>query len=67
MDLAFVISSFALSYLVGWWAHSSAPGAYALIDAFAAATWRRAGRDVNWQSVRLWLPENWLKVGSADE
>jgi hypothetical protein len=28
MDLAFVIGSFALSYLVGWWAHSSARGTY---------------------------------------
>jgi hypothetical protein len=67
MDLAFVIGSFALSHLVGWWAHSSAPGTYALIGAFAAATWSLAARDANWQSVGLRLPENWLKVGFADE
>jgi hypothetical protein len=67
MDLAFVVGSFALSCLVIGWAHSSVPGTYSLIGAFAAATWSLAARDANWQPVGLQLPENRLKLGSADE
>jgi hypothetical protein len=65
MDFAIDIGSFALNYLVGWCAHSAAPGTYALIGNFAAATggWRHAmptGSPSDFGSRKI-------EVGSADE